>query len=252
MTEPMAQQGLDDALALGPGSCVAFIGAGGKTTSILALANVAVASRLKVIVTTTTKIWPPAAMSLVVPRTECDLVEAVRLELQHEYCVAVGQRVTGAGKVEGLDPRLLCHLVESEVADVVLCEADGAAGRSLKVHGRGEPVVPNCATAVVVVAGMDAIGQPGGEVIHRFDAYQTLTQVERDVRITPALCADILSRAATTLNSSVTCIFLLNKVDNSGRKAAAELVAAELRLRRPDAPVVMSCYRSIVPGTIET
>ena len=52
---------LSDALGVGPGEVVAFIGAGGKTTAIYRVAADLAARGLKVIVTTTTKIFPPGA-----------------------------------------------------------------------------------------------------------------------------------------------------------------------------------------------
>ena len=176
-----------------------MIGAGGKTTTILALSHLAVRRGLSTIVTTTTKIWPPAGIPLVVEADGEDLADLVGRELLHAPCVAVGSSVADSGKVIGLEPSHICSLVESGVADVVLCEADGAAGRSLKVHGPEEPVIPVCAGSVAVVAGLDVVGQvPGPENIHRFERFLHTCEADRARPIDASTVARVLMLAART------------------------------------------------------
>ncbi|MGH2444157.1 MAG: selenium cofactor biosynthesis protein YqeC, partial [Chloroflexota bacterium] len=55
--ETLSDESLASALNLVPGSCVALIGAGGKTTTMLRMAGDLSAAERTVLVTTTTRIW---------------------------------------------------------------------------------------------------------------------------------------------------------------------------------------------------
>jgi probable selenium-dependent hydroxylase accessory protein YqeC len=235
------------ALGLCRGACVAFIGAGGKTTSVLALSRWAVTHGLTVVVTTTTKIWPPPRMALLLPVDGVDIVEATRHVLRSSPSVAVGSGLTDRGKVVGSDPGLVCRLVESRVADIVLCEADGAAGRSLKVHGEHEPVVPDCATAVALIGGMDVLDREANpSVIHRFDRYLQLFDAEAHAPLGRGTVADILVRAAGRLDRSVPLVFVLNKADEASTRQAAKRVAAELKDRVANPTIVITSHKQFI------
>ena len=55
------------------------------------------------------------------------------------------------------------------LADYVLVEADGAKMLPLKAHAEYEPVIPDCASLVVCVAGIDGVGLSVSETCHRPD-----------------------------------------------------------------------------------
>jgi molybdenum cofactor cytidylyltransferase len=234
-----------DELGLRQGACVAFIGAGGKTTSILALAGEAVERGLSVVVTTTTRMWPPTSMPLVLDDEREDIVATALYQLSASPCIAVGKAVTAAGKLAGLEPSAVCRLAESGVADVVLCEADGAAGRPLKLHGAHEPVVPGCATTVAVLAGLDSLGRiPGPEVIHRFERYVEMALWPAQEPISPATCADLMVLAGERLPSGVPAVYILTKADEPGLRHAAGAVAAEIAARVASPRVVVTSHLS--------
>jgi len=181
---------------------------------------------VSVVVTTTTKIWPPEGMPLVLQVDEPEFADRVAFELNSKPCVAVGSRIASGGKLVGLKPDEVCVLKNGAVADVVLCEADGAAGRSLKVHGPGEPVVPPCATAVAVVGGLDAIGElPGPGVIHRYDRFLDDGEADATASIDASTFAHILLRAAGKIARHVPIVFVLNKADDVNSRRDAGSVA---------------------------
>jgi probable selenium-dependent hydroxylase accessory protein YqeC len=232
-----------EALGLRRGACLAFIGAGGKTTTMLALAHEAMERGLTVMVTTTTKIWPPVDMPLVLEQDSEKIAEACRPMLLSRRCVAVGQELTDRGKVAGLDPSTICRLVESTVADVVLCEADGAAGRPLKVHDKHEPVVPSCSTSVAIVAGLDSLGRmPGPNVIHRFQQYLDVMRWDPPAPISPAMCADLLVLAANRLQNDMPVAYVLNKADDASLRRTSAEVAAEIGARVASTTVVITSH----------
>jgi probable selenium-dependent hydroxylase accessory protein YqeC len=236
----VAMEELWTALRLADGGCVAVIGAGGKTTSIHALSRVAALRGRSVIVTTTTKIRPPAGIPLVVKVAGRDLADQVRRELLHVSCVVVGASVNDVGKVVGLEPREICDLTQNRVADVVLCEADGAAGRSLKVHGPDEPVIPHCAVSVAVVAGLDAIGQlPGSGVIHRFDRFLATCETDQMQPIDASVVARLLLLATKRIDPTTPVVFVVNKADDADARQEARWVADELA-KEIDLPIVIA------------
>ena len=71
----------------------------------------------------------------------------------------LGRRVR-ADKLEGVAPERVSELARQ--ADLVLVEADGARGRSLKVPAEHEPVVPAATTLLIVVAALDVLGRRAG------------------------------------------------------------------------------------------
>ena len=137
---------------------VALVGAGGKTSTLYALARQAADSGRTVVVTTTTHILRHPGLPLVEEPTP----ERLRAALEGHGVVTVGtvfrgDKLSGAGTPEEL----------RRAADVVLVEADGAKRLPLKAPAEYEPVIPPCADAVAAVAGMDAVGQAVGAVCHR-------------------------------------------------------------------------------------
>jgi probable selenium-dependent hydroxylase accessory protein YqeC len=146
------------------------VGAGGKTTLVYALAAEARSNGWRVLVTTTTHMGTLAEAT-----TGPVLVEAeAAIEADLARALATEGRVTVLGrrvrpdKIEGLAPERVDALAAT--ADVVLVEADGARGRSLKVPAAHEPVIPSSTTLVIVVAALDALGAPlDAATVHRLD-----------------------------------------------------------------------------------
>jgi probable selenium-dependent hydroxylase accessory protein YqeC len=172
---------LRDALAVGPREAVAFIGAGGKTTSLFRLAAELRADDRKVLVTTTTKIFRPAK-----PHVDrlflIDDVEALlagTAQLAAPVIIAVGRSIDGDGKLIGLPGDWIEPMRTSGQFDQILIEADGAASRLFKVPAENEPVVPAATTSVVWIMSIRALGNPiDPEFVHRADRAVSLLGVE--------------------------------------------------------------------------
>jgi probable selenium-dependent hydroxylase accessory protein YqeC len=162
------------------GDVVSAVGAGGKTTLVYRIAAEALASGLRVLVTTTThmgtldeEVTGPVLIDDGSPGILVALGEALA---KGGRATLLGRRVR-PDKLEGLAPARVDVL--APLADLVLVEADGARGRSLKVPAPHEPVIPGSTTLVVVVCGMDALGQPlDDERVHRTSLVRAATGVE--------------------------------------------------------------------------
>ena len=125
---------------------VALVGAGGKTSTLFALAREARAAGLTAIVTTTTHIRPHPRLPLT-GETDGEKLRAL----------VDAQGVVLCGRREPTGKLTLAAAVETcrRAADVVLVEADGAKMLPLKAPAEHEPAIPPCADAVVAVAGLD-------------------------------------------------------------------------------------------------
>ncbi|MCP4327284.1 MAG: putative selenium-dependent hydroxylase accessory protein YqeC [Alphaproteobacteria bacterium] len=149
------------ALGLEQARLVSLCGAGGKTTLMFALAREFAAAGERVLVTTTTKIakaeadgpWPVVTFdgTLVVP-------PAAAL-----VAIAVSDVIDDGNKLAGIAPDAIDRLKEEAGFDRILVEADGAAQRPLKAPADHEPVIPPATDRLIIVAGLNGLGQPLNE-----------------------------------------------------------------------------------------
>ena len=190
---------------------VALVGAGGKTSTLYALARQGVDNGKKVVITTTTHILPHPALPLAGSLEELAALLADRpAATWGRY--ALPDKLSGGGPpAEAL-----------AVADLVLVEADGARLHPLKAPADHEPVIPPEADAVVALAGLDCIGQTVGAVCHRPERVCALLGVGMDHVLTPADVAAVLSHpqgGRKGVGGSMAFRVLLNKADTPERAA---------------------------------
>lgn len=215
------------------GDVVAVVGAGGKTTLVYRMASEARACGLRVLVTTTThmgtmdeEVTGPVLVDVESADTLVALGEALAREGR---ATLLGRRVR-PDKLEGIAPARVDML--APLADLVLVEADGARGRSLKVPAPHEPVIPGSTTLVVVVCGMDALGQPlDEERAHRMELVRAATGVEAGEAVDEDCLAAALrhqdgypSRIPPRARAGV----FLNKAEDDAALDAAARLAARL------------------------
>ena len=194
----------------------AIIGAGGKTTLLLALAR-ELRREGTVIVCTSTHILPP-------PLPLVTKAEEIASSVQKYGAVCVGTPAED-GKLTA-PPVSFGALAAS--ADFVPVEADGAHGLPLKAHASHEPVIPPGAKQTVLVAGLSAIGKPIRQVVHRPEIFCEITGSEPDALLSPQLAAKLIRSEA--LHTRV----FLNQADGEAHKASGRQLAALL-----DCPVCM-------------
>jgi probable selenium-dependent hydroxylase accessory protein YqeC len=234
---------------------VAVVGAGGKTTLVYALAAEARARGLRVLVTTTTHMGTLGEATtgpvLVESESEGAAVERdlARALDEHGRATVLGRRLR-PDKLEGLSPERVDALARA--ADLVLVEADGARGRSLKAPAAHEPVIPASTTLVVVVAALDALGAPLDEVhMHRVDAVARAAGVTAGTTVD----AEVMARALADADSYPSRIpararsaVFLNKADDPAALEAARAVARGLV--PPFGRVVAGSARSGTAATV--
>jgi probable selenium-dependent hydroxylase accessory protein YqeC len=229
-----------EVLAMRLGTCAALVGGGGKTTTMLSMAQCLRRAGRKVLITTTTRIWLPEDVPLVCGRDATSLRLDVERHFRTTDAVALGDHVGPDGKLYGVAPALACDLLRTGVADLMLCEADGSAGRSLKAYRPGEPAIPPCASLVLVVAGIDAVGKPATpDVVHRLELFCQLVGVPPASTLEPSSVAQGLVELARPTPPASRVVYVLNKVDDETARASADAVRAELENRDPRAEVLL-------------
>lgn len=133
------------------GNLLTVMGSGGKTTLITFLAREFAAFFPRVLVSTSTKVYPFPGLPVV--GDPADLPAA----FASHGTLFLGRRVA-EGKLAG--PSEL-HLEKLRgLADLILLECDGARGRPLKVHLPHDPPVPEGAGLALMLVGASALGRP--------------------------------------------------------------------------------------------
>lgn len=186
----------------------AIIGGGGKTTLLMRLGTWYRAFG-SVVLTTSTHIFPPE---------NTPLQEVILERIPLGFCIALGTRNEN-GK---LSPPLQPFSEIIALSDYVFVEADGSKGLPAKAHAVHEPVIPDQTGCVIAVLGLDAIGCPVEQSVHRSEILCRKMGLTPDHLFTPQIAANLLLSYPNI--SSV----LLNKADSytdveKGREIAVNL-----------------------------
>lgn len=180
------------------GGVVSLVGAGGKTSLMFRLARELANDGETVLTTTTTKIYEPSpdqADHVILAASAADLLQRARgpLKSQPHICAAAA-RLPEQGKLGGFAPEIIDDIRSSRLFRWIIVEADGAAGRPLKVPADHEPVIPACTTHLVGLVGLNGVGRPANDQwVFRGPQFLELTGLEPEAEITAAAVATILA-----------------------------------------------------------
>jgi probable selenium-dependent hydroxylase accessory protein YqeC len=196
---------------------IAVVGAGGKTSTIFRLAEEFATRGLSVIITTTTRMFrKPGALATTTAQ--------VRELIEHQSIVIAG-RPAEEGKIAGLEEAQYRAL--TQIADIVLVEADGSKHLPLKVPALHEPVVPSDVARIIIVSGLSGIGRKVSEGCHRAELAGDLLKVAPDHIIRPEDVARLIQKGylEQRVPEGVQVIILLNQADDAGLCRKGEEVA---------------------------
>jgi probable selenium-dependent hydroxylase accessory protein YqeC len=187
------------ALGIAPGDVVAFVGAGGKSSTILAVADELAEAGITFLTAPTTKMLVSEAErlgSLVTSEDAGELRTKAESALSDGASgVVVGSSLLSKNRVGGVEPAAIPSL--APLADVVLIEADGSRRRPLKGTATHEPVLPDAATLVVAVGNIRAFGAPVTEEnVHRPELFSELTGIGAGQSITARAFARALAEGS--------------------------------------------------------
>ena len=153
---------------------IAVVGSGGKTTLIKKLASRYRSEGKNVLITTTTHMFIEEDTLLT---DDADTIIGVLRETGYAM----------AGIPEGEKIKSLSQKTYEKVCsftDVVLVEADGSKRLPLKYPNASEPVIPENTDEIIVVCGLNAIGQKAKDVCHRLELVKACLGIADETMIT--------------------------------------------------------------------
>src|SRR5215216_1157248 len=234
---------LAKALRTESSSCIAFIGAGGKTTAMFQLAR---QIPTPVIVTATTHLgaWQlPLADKHIITNTAAALEE-----IEHGLQGVI--LVTGSmdeDRTKPINDNLLNWLREfcGYHSIPLLIEADGARQKPLKAWAEHEPPIPLFVDQVLQVAGFTGLGRLlNDEHVHRPELFSKLSGLHIGEPISPEALIRMMKHADGGLKNIPTVarrVALLNQADTP------ELQAIAHRMAQP----LLSAYDSVVISNLK-
>ena len=232
---------MDRALRAHRSACIAFMGAGGKTTALFELAR---SMQPPVIVTATSHLgaWQAGLADRHIMTDTPAPLEGLAHGLQGVILIT--------GELEGdrtrpVHDRLLRWLHEfcGEQGMPLLIEADGSRQKPLKAWAGHEPAVPSFADQVVQVAGLSGLGKPlQEEFVHRPGIFSALAEMAINDIVTPEAVVKVLTAPSGGLKNvpgQAHRLVLLNQADTSSLQAVANGMVRPL-LAAYDAVIVSS------------
>jgi len=216
-----------------------LIGGGGKTTLMYQLARSIVAAGGTVISTTTTRILAPTANQSPCLLLDSPSPAAIKAALTARRHVTLARdRIPASAKLIGHSPEYLARLHELRLADAIVVEADGGAGRPLKAHKEHEPVIAPKADAVVALIGADAIDRPlSNETVHRPELFSERFDLALRTHLDPGVVArvvaeDYLARVPVGVHVTIVLNRVSSKEAMSRARAVADLLRRDIRINR--------------------
>lgn len=166
---------------------ISFVGAGGKTTLMYAMARFCAELGRKVLVTTTTHIRKPDK-----GQYARELSDVFALWENGKYAV-VGEETT--------DNKLSCLQIDRdstwqtvwEQADIILIEADGSKRLPCKAPAGHEPVIPNTCDIVINVVGLCAVGRMIKDCCCRVEEVTKVLEVNKEHVLNEEDISELLS-----------------------------------------------------------
>lgn len=232
---------------------VCFVGAGGKTTTMFALAQALKSLHKRILVTTTTNIFYPE-------KHECDAVivndepdPGIFHVVTDGTITVLGSGIVNRGKLAGVSKAFIDKLHKENLFDCILVECDGSKNRPIKAAAHYEPVVPASTTKTIGVIGLDAVGKPiDEEYVHRPELFCAAVNRCMGEMIDPETVVNlIVSPQGLFKGVPAGCAkyVLLNKADNAQLKENAGAILTGL-LKRDAVPVDCCIIGSLAKGRI--
>ncbi len=160
-------------------------GAGGKTSTLIALGKYYRAKGKKVLLSTTTKIQSPRFFNFEVDHVFLNEADFFNHEpKEFESVLFVEKHIMNAKKA--ISPREEILSILPNKYDVVIFEADGARCLPCKIHNDRDPVITNEMTAIIALVGLSSyndmaanvcMGENSTEIVD-FNYYQKLIDNE--------------------------------------------------------------------------
>ena len=234
---------LAQALRVPASPCIAFVGAGGKTTALFQLAR---QLPEPVIVTSTTHLgaWQTQLADRHIITQAPGPIEGLGHSLKG-ITLVTGE--LDADRTRPVNDGLLdwLHAFCRDHSIPFLIEADGSRGKPLKAWADHEPPVPPFVELVVQVAGLMGLGRLLSEdYVHRAELFSRLSGLKQGEPITSEAFVQVLGHRQGGLKNipqQSRRLVLLNQADTSALQSSARRLAQSL----------LSFFHSVVIARLE-
>jgi molybdenum cofactor cytidylyltransferase len=233
---------LAQALRVDRSPCIAFIGAGGKTTAMFLLAR---QFATPVIVTATTHLgtWQTNLADRHIITDSPTSIE--ELEDGLSGVILITGRIDGDRTTPVNDVLLeWLHQFCGYHAIPLLIEADGSRQKSIKAWADHEPVIPPFVNQVVNVTGLSGLGKPlTDEYIHRPELFSKSTGLGLGETVTTSRLTNLLLHDKSILNKipqNAIRTIILNQADTPDMQSMAHSMVGPL----------LSLYHSVIISSL--
>ena len=223
---------LEEAFSLKKREVISLVGGGGKTSLLFAFGKELPSCRKGILLTTTTKIWEPPPspyFALFLSERFSEMKRWIKNNEDQAPCLLIARKKLGSGKLLGIPPQWVEELPSVANLSMIVTEADGAAGRSLKAPREGEPVVPQNTSLLIPVMGIDVLGCPlDEEHVFRSEIASRLLHLAIGSKVTEKIIFTLLSEIIKSRPPQARIIPFINKVDLAGGLEKARRVGEYL------------------------
>jgi probable selenium-dependent hydroxylase accessory protein YqeC len=185
--------------------------------------------------TTTTRIHPPAACEefVVISSDSIDLLKTMVQQIARDcpkrtFKLVATRSYLSPTLLRGV-PHDFAAALDKELFPVLLNEADGAAGYSIKLPRDNEPVLMESAQYLVPVIGIDCLNQPmGPDLVFRWQTCAERFSIRAGDPLTVERAADILMHPMGVCRDwtpDMEIIPYINKVEDSEQESVAGQLA---------------------------
>ena len=217
------------ALRIADDSCIAFIGAGGKTQAIF---NLAREIKTPVVITATSHLgdWQTTLADRHIITNESSIKE---LENDFQGILLVTGESDGS-RTQPINPALLnwlCAFCKSKKIPLLI-EADGSREKPLKAWAEHEPPIPEFVNLIVHVAGLKGLGMPlDDKNIHHPEIFSKLSGLKHGETITRDALITVITHSDGGLKNipkNARTVVLLNQADTPETQSMAYAMATPL------------------------
>ena len=229
------------ALRMETTSCVAFIGAGGKTSAMVKLAK---EHKSKVIVTATTHLgaWQTGFADKHIS-TDASSLEGSIDDFQGILLVT---GILDGDRLNPINEKLLLwlHHYCKKNSIPLLIEADGSRQKPLKAWAEHEPPIPDFVDLVVQVVGLSALKKPiAAESVHRVEIFSKLSGLGIGDTVSSDAVIRVLSHqdgGLKNIPATARRVVLLNQADTQELQSTAHTMTSAL----------LQVYQSVVIASL--
>ena len=213
--------------------CVAFVGAGGKTSAMFQMAREMAPS----LVTTSTHLFE-GQEKLADQHffwLENSPIPPIESQLKAGVTLVTGPLDLETKRYHGLNPSQLeeLRIISQKYSISLLIESDGSRVRPLKAPAGHEPAIPDFVDLVIVVAGLSGLNHPLNDFkVHRPETFSALSGLREGELITSTALARVLSHPQGGLKNippKVRKVALLNQADTIALQSQANGVGELLK-----------------------